>query len=184
MIATLVVARIAFGKADLTMALNGALAGLVAITAGPNTPSPELAAVIGAIGGVIVVFSIFFLERIRIDDPVGAISVHGVVGIWGVLAVLLSNPDATLSGQLIGIATIFGFVFVASLLVFLVIKLTMGLRISEEEELMGIDSSEIGVHAYPEFVTGSAIAGGISGGGITQPETSMSSKIMIKPTVA
>ncbi len=171
MVIALIIARIAFGKADLTMALNGALAGLVAITAGPNTPTPELAAVIGAIGGVIVVFSIFLLERMRIDDPVGAISVHGVVGIWGVLAVLLSNADATLAGQLIGIGTIFAFVFLASLLVWFVIKLSMGLRISEEEELIGVDSSEIGVHAYPEFVSGTAMLGGASdGGGVSHHE--------------
>lgn len=165
MVAALMIARIAFGKADLTMALNGALAGLVAITAGPNTPSPELAAMIGAVGGVIVVFSIVLLERLRIDDPVGAISVHGVVGIWGVLAVLLSNAEATLGGQLIGISAIFGFVFVASLLVWLAIKALAGLRISEEDELIGVDSSEIGVHAYPEFVSGTVMLGGAGDGG-------------------
>ena len=182
MIAALATARIGFGKADLTMALNGALAGLVAITAGPNTPSPELAALIGAIGGVIVVFSIFLLEHMRIDDPVGAISVHGVVGIWGVLAVLFSNADATFAGQLIGIATIFAFVFVASLLVWFAIKLAMGLRISQEEELIGLDSSEIGVHAYPEFVSGTSMLGGASdGGGVSQHDRHSAGGIAADP---
>ena len=180
MIAALIAARVAFGKADLTMALNGALAGLVAITAGPNTPSPELAALIGAIGGVIVVFSVFLVERIRIDDPVGAISVHGVVGIWGVLAVLLSNPDGTLGGQLIGVAVIFGFVFGASLLVWLAIKILIGLRISQEDELMGVDSSEIGVHAYPEFVTSSTSAGSASGGAGGLPRHAIANTRAIK----
>ena len=175
MVVALITAKLAFGKADLTMALNGALAGLVAITAGPNTPSPALAAAIGAVGGMMVVFSIVFLERIRIDDPVGAISVHGVVGIWGVLAVLLSNGDATLSGQLIGIATIFGFVFLTSLLTWTVIKLVMGLRISQDEELIGVDSSEVGVQAYPEFVASSPVAEDMTGGSTPQRESAVGS---------
>ncbi len=153
LIAALLLARLMFGKADLTMALNGALAGLVAITAGPLTPSPLLASVIGAIGGIIVVFSIIGLDRIKIDDPVGAISVHGVVGVWGVMAVLISNDEATLFGQLAGLAAIFLFVFVTSLIVWAVLKAAIGIRVSEEEEFSGLDMGECGMEAYPEFVS-------------------------------
>ncbi|MDH5471140.1 MAG: ammonium transporter, partial [Gammaproteobacteria bacterium] len=137
---------------DLTMALNGALAGLVAITAEPLTPAPLLATGIGAVGGVIVVFSILGLDRLKIDDPVGAISVHGVVGMWGLIAVTLSNPDATLVAQLTGLAVILAWTFIASLVVWGVIKAVMGLRVSEEEEYAGVDLSECGLEAYPEFV--------------------------------
>ncbi len=150
-VAALITARLLFGKADLTMALNGALAGLVAITAEPLTPSPHLATIIGGVGGVIVVFSIVALDRLRIDDPVGAISVHGTAGIWGLIAVVLSNPDATLSAQLIGAVTIFAFVFVASLLVWAGLKLSMGIRVTSEEEYAGVDIVECGMEAYPEF---------------------------------
>ncbi len=152
LVAALITARLRFGKSDLTMALNGALAGLVAITAEPLTPSPGLASLIGAIGGILVVFSITTLDKLRIDDPVGAISVHGVVGIWGLLAVTLSNDDATLTAQLIGIGVIFAWVFVASLIVWGVIKAIMGIRVSEEEEYEGMDLSDCGLEAYPEFV--------------------------------
>ena len=150
-IAALIVAKIMFGKADLTMILNGALAGLVAITAGPDTPSPLMATIIGAIGGIIVVFSIVFLDKLKIDDPVGAISVHGTVGLWGLLAVPLTNSDASFSGQLIGAATIFVWVFVTSLIVWAILKAVMGLRVSEEEEYEGVDYVECGMEAYPEF---------------------------------
>ncbi len=150
-IAALIAARVLFGKADLTMALNGALAGLVAITAQPLDPSPLLATMIGAIGGVLVVFSIVGLDKMKIDDPVGAISVHGVVGIWGVMAVCLSSADATFIGQLIGVASIFAWVFGASLLTWFIIKKVMGVRVSEEEEYNGVDISECGMEAYPEF---------------------------------
>ena len=153
LVTALILARFLFGKADLTMALNGALAGLVAITAEPLTPAPLLAAVIGAVGGAIVVFSIVGLDRLKIDDPVGAISVHGVVGIWGVLAVLLSNYEATLLGQLAGLAAIFAFVFGASLIVWAVIKAAMGIRVDEEDEFSGLDMAECGMEAYPEFVS-------------------------------
>ena len=153
LIAALLVARIMFGKADLTMALNGALAGLVAITADPASPSPLLATIIGALGGVLVVFSIVFLDKIRIDDPVGAISVHGVVGIWGNFAVLLSNDGASFMGQLIGTLTIFGWVFGTSLITWGIIKAVMGLRVSEEVEYEGVDVAECGMEAYPEFVS-------------------------------
>jgi Amt family ammonium transporter len=150
-VAALITSRLWFGKADLTMALNGALAGLVAITAEPLTPSPELATIIGAIGGIIVVFSIVFMDKIKIDDPVGAISVHGTVGMWGLLAVCLSNSDATLGAQLLGLVTIFVWVFVASLVTWMVVKVIMGLRVSEEEEMEGVDIGECGLEAYPEF---------------------------------
>lgn len=153
LIAALISARIMFGKSDLTMALNGALAGLVAITAAPSAPSPLLATVIGAIGGVLVVFSIVGLDKLKIDDPVGAISVHGVVGIWGVLAVLLSTEEATLTGQLAGIGAIFGFVFVTSLVVWLALKAIIGIRVTEEEEYQGLDIVDCGMEAYPEFTS-------------------------------
>lgn len=151
LLGSLIVARILFGKADLTMVLNGALAGLVAITAEPLTPSALQATLIGAVGGVLVVFSILALDKVRIDDPVGAISVHGVCGIWGLLAVCLTNPDATLGAQLLGIGCIFGWVFVTSLIAWGILKMTMGLRVSEEEEYDGVDVAECGMEAYPEF---------------------------------
>jgi len=154
-ISALLTAHPLFGKADLSMTLNGALAGLVAITAEPLTPTPLLASVVGAIAGVIVVFSIISLDKMKIDDPVGAISVHGVVGIWGLLAVCISNPEASLVAQLAGIGSIFGFVFVASLATWFVIKAVMGIRVTEEEEYQGVDYSECGMEAYPEF-TGTA----------------------------
>ncbi len=153
LIAALVCARLLFGKADLTMAINGALAGLVAITAEPLTPGPIWSTVIGAIGGVIVVFSVVTLDKLHIDDPVGAISVHGVVGIWGLLAVCITNSDATLGAQLLGIAVIFVWVFVASLIVWLILKAVFGIRVSEEDEYEGVDSSECGMEAYPEFAS-------------------------------
>ncbi len=153
-VAALLTDRFLFGKVDLTMMLNGALAGLVAITAEPLTPAPLLATIIGAVGGVIVVFSIMGFDRLRIDDPVGALSVHGVVGIWGLLAVCLSNPDAKLGAQLIGIVTIFAWVFVASFIVWYVLKLTIGIRLSPEDEYNGADYSECGMEAYPEFTGG------------------------------
>jgi len=157
-IAALVVARMLFGKADLTMALNGALAGLVAITAEPSTPTPLVATLIGAAGGALVVFSILTLDKMKIDDPVGAISVHGVVGIWGLLAVPLTNSGATFGGQIVGGLTIFVWVFAASFVTWYIIKMIMGIRVSEEEEFEGTDLSECGMEAYPEF-TGSRGSG-------------------------
>jgi Amt family ammonium transporter len=151
LIAALLTARMLFGKADLTMALNGALAGLVAITAEPADPTPLLATAIGAIGGVLVVFSILTLDKLKLDDPVGAISVHGVVGLWGIFAVLLSDSDATFMGQLTGALVIFGWVFGCSLIVWAVIKAVMGIRVSAEEEYEGVDIAECGMEAYPEF---------------------------------
>jgi Amt family ammonium transporter len=151
LIAALMLARIMFGKADLTMALNGALAGLVAITAEPSTPTPALATLFGAIGGVLVVFSIVTLDKMKIDDPVGAISVHGVVGLLGLLLVPLTNDDASFSGQIIGALTIFVWVFAASFVAWFILKQIIGLRVSEEEEYEGVDLSECGMEAYPEF---------------------------------
>lgn len=150
-IAALIVARLMFGKADLTMALNGALAGLVAITAGPDTPTPMWATIIGAVGGVIVVFSIVSLDKLKIDDPVGAISVHGVVGLWGLLAVPITNGDVGLMGQIVGALTIFIWVFVTSFITWMAIKAIMGVRVTEEEEYEGVDIAECGMEAYPEF---------------------------------
>lgn len=151
LIAALIVARILFGKADLTMALNGALAGLVAITAEPSTPTPLVATAFGAAGGVLVVFSILTLDKLKIDDPVGAISVHGVVGLLGLLLVPLTNDGSSFSGQLIGAATIFTWVFVTSGIVWFVLKMVMGIRVTPEEEFEGVDMSECGMEAYPEF---------------------------------
>jgi Amt family ammonium transporter len=133
------------------MALNGALAGLVAITAEPLTPSALQATLIGGVGGVLVVFSILGLDKLKLDDPVGAISVHGSAGIWGLLAVVLTNPDATLGAQLLGLVCIFAWVFFASLIVWFIIKLVIGLRVTEEEEYEGVDIAECGMEAYPEF---------------------------------
>jgi len=149
----LLLSRFWFGKADLTMALNGALAGLVAITADPLSPSPLAATLIGAVGGLIVVASIVSFDKIKIDDPVGAISVHGVVGIWGVLAVLFTNGDATAVGQIVGVASIFAWAFGASLAVWFILKKTVGIRVSEEEEYEGVDIGECGLEAYPEFTS-------------------------------
>lgn len=151
LVAALITARMVFGKADLTMALNGALAGLVAITAGPDTPTPLLATVFGAVGGVLVVFSIITLDKLKIDDPVGAISVHGVVGLLGLMLVPITNSDVSFTGQLIGALTIFTWVFVTSLIVFAIIKAVIGIRVTEEEEYEGVDLSECGMEAYPEF---------------------------------
>ena len=150
-IAAAILTKILYGKADLSMALNGALAGLVSITAEPLAPSAELATVIGIIGGVIVVFSIVALDKMKIDDPVGAISVHGVAGIWGLFAVLLSNSDATMGAQLLGIISIFAFTFIVSLVIWFILKAVIGIRVSEEEEEAGVDASEMGMEAYPEF---------------------------------
>ena len=149
----LLLSRLWFGKADLTMALNGALAGLVAITAEPLTPEPIAATLIGAVGGLLVVSSIITLDKLKIDDPVGAISVHGVVGIWGLLAVCITNDEASLLAQLMGIVSIFAWVFIASFLVWFILKKTVGIRVSEEEEYEGVDIGECGLEAYPEFTS-------------------------------
>jgi Amt family ammonium transporter len=156
LIAALLVAKVLFGKADLTMTLNGALAGLVAITAEPSTPTALEATLFGAAGGILVVFSILALDKMKIDDPVGAISVHGVVGLLGLLLVPLTNEGSSFSGQLIGAATIFVWVFGASLVAWGILKAIMGLRVSEEEEFAGVDIAECGMEAYPEFVSSKA----------------------------
>lgn len=150
-VAALIVSRLLFGKADLTMLLNGALAGLVAITAEPSTPTPLVATLIGMVAGIIVVFSIVALDKVKIDDPVGAISVHGVVGLFGLLVVPLTNGDASFAAQLLGAVVIFVWVFVTSSIVWFILKMAMGIRVSEEEEFEGSDMSECGMEAYPEF---------------------------------
>ena len=153
LIGALILARILFGKADLTMALNGALAGLVAITAEPSTPTALEATIFGFIGGMIVVLSILGMDKLKIDDPVGAISVHGTVGLFGLLIVPLTNDGSTFTGQIIGALTIFVWVFATSFAVWFALKKVMGIRVSEEEEHEGVDFSECGMEAYPEFVT-------------------------------
>ncbi|MCP4325206.1 MAG: ammonium transporter [Psychromonas sp.] len=150
-IAALLVSKLKWGKADLTMVLNGSLAGLVAITADPLSPSPLFAAGIGAIAGVIVVYSIVTFDKLKLDDPVGALSVHGVCGLFGLLVVPLSNDGASFGAQLFGAAVIFGFVFVSSWTVWIIIKVTMGIRVTAEEEEKGMDLHDCGIEAYPEF---------------------------------
>jgi Amt family ammonium transporter len=152
MLAAMIMVQILYKKVDVTMALNGALAGLVAITAEPLAPSPLAATLIGAAGGILVVLAIRLLDKLRIDDPVGAISVHGVVGMWGLLAVPITNAEATLAVQAIGLGSILGWVFVTSFIVWLAIRLAFGIRVSEEEEYEGVDIGECGLEAYPEFV--------------------------------
>ncbi|CAM3215031.1 ammonium transporter [Shewanella violacea] len=152
-VSALVVCKLVWGKADLTMILNGALAGLVAITADPLSPSIAFAAVIGLIAGGLVIFSIVALDRLKIDDPVGAISVHGVAGFFGLMLVPLSNADATVLGQLYGAGVIFAWVFSASFVVWYLLKLTMGIRVTEEDEYKGMDAADCGIDAYPEFVS-------------------------------
>jgi Amt family ammonium transporter len=155
LIAALVLAQLLYGKADLTMAVNGALAGLVSITAEPLAWTGGAATLVGAVGGIIVVFSVKFMDSVKIDDPVGAISVHGVVGIWGLLAVCFSgNDSATLIGQLTGIVVIFAWTFVTSFIVWSILKAVMGIRITEEQEFEGCDIAECGIEAYPEFSSG------------------------------
>lgn len=154
LVAALITAQIKFGKADLTMALNGALAGLVAITAEPSTPTALQATLFGAAGGVLVVFSILMLDKLKIDDPVGAISVHGTVGLLGLLLVPVTNDGSSFTGQIIGAVTIFVWVFVASLITWGILKAVIGIRVSEEDEYEGVDLSECGMEAYPEFSGG------------------------------
>ena len=156
-VAAIAVSKLMYKKVDLTMALNGALAGLVSITAEPLTPTLGSAALIGAVGGVIVVFAVPFIDRLKIDDVVGAISVHLVAGIWGTMAVPLTNGDVTFTAQAIGVVAIGAFVFIASTIVWLALKYTIGIRMSEEDEIAGGDYAELGMEAYPEFGKGSQI---------------------------
>lgn len=153
-VAALIMTQVMYGKVDLTMVLNGALAGLVSITAEPLYPSLGAATLIGAVGGILIVFAVPFLDRLRIDDVVGAIPVHLVCGIWGTLAVVLTNPDATFFGQLIPVVIVGAFVFVVSGIIWLILKSTMGIRVSQEEEITGLDMAELGMEAYPEFAKG------------------------------
>ncbi|MEO1471806.1 MAG: ammonium transporter, partial [Pseudomonadota bacterium] len=154
-IAALILTQLLYGKVDLTMVLNGALAGLVSITAEPLTPSLGMATLIGAVGGVIVVFTVPMLDKLKIDDVVGAIPVHLFAGIWGTIAVVLTNGDANIIVQLTSIAVVGVFTFVASLVLWFVLSMTIGVRVSEEEEMAGLDNSELGMEAYPEFGKGS-----------------------------
>lgn len=153
MVAASLLARFLFGKTDLTMTISGALAGLVSITAEPLLPSPGLALIVGAVGGIVLVFSVIFLDKLQLDDPVGAISVHGTAGIWGIFAVMFSNPDATFAGQLIGTVVTFAWMFIASFIVLSIINKFAKLRVDEEEEMEGMDISECGMSAYPEFTS-------------------------------
>ena len=148
---SLIMTQLMYKKADLTMVLNGALAGLVSITAEPLTPSLGMATIIGGIGGAIVVFSVPLLDKFKIDDVVGAIPVHLIAGIWGTLAVVITNPDANLGTQVTGIVVVGAFTFIVSWVVWTILKLTVGIRVSEEDELAGLDTAELGMEAYPEF---------------------------------
>ena len=154
-VAAMVLTQLIYKKIDLTMVLNGALAGLVSITAEPLMPSLGLSVIIGAIGGALVVFAVPLIDKLRIDDVVGAISVHLVAGIWGTIAVVLSNDGADLGWQLIGIVSVGAFTFIISLILWLIFKATIGIRVSEEDEEIGLDKAEMGMEAYPEFGRGS-----------------------------
>ncbi|MAL38500.1 MULTISPECIES: ammonium transporter [Thalassospira] len=154
-VAAAILTQILYKKVDLTMALNGALAGLVSITAGPDTPTIGSAIIIGAIGGILVVIAVPLLDKLKIDDVVGAVSVHLVCGIWGTLAVPFTNDGASFGVQLTGIVAMGAFTIVASAIVWLILKFTIGIRLSEEDEAMGSDAAELGLEAYPEFGKGS-----------------------------
>jgi Amt family ammonium transporter len=151
MVAAMILVQILYKKTDVTMALNGALAGLVSITAGPDTPSMGAAILIGAVGGILVVLAVPIFDKLKIDDVVGALSVHLVGGIWGTMAVPLTNADASFGIQLLGVIATAAFVLITSSIVWLALKYTMGIRVSEEEEMLGCDSTEIGMEAYPDF---------------------------------
>jgi len=150
-IVALILTQLMYGKVDLTMVLNGALAGLVSITAEPLTPTLGVATLIGGVGGLIVVFAVPMLDKMQIDDVVGAIPVHLIAGIWGTLAVPLTNGDANFGTQIISIAIVGAFTFVVSGIVWILIKMVLGIRVSEDEEIAGLDSAELGMDSYPEF---------------------------------
>ena len=154
-VVAMLLTQVLYKKVDLTMALNGALAGLVSITAEPLTPSIGQSILIGGFGAVLVVFAVPLFDKFKIDDVVGAISVHLVAGVWGTLAVVLTNPDASFLAQLIGIISIGVFVAITSTLVWLALKHTTGVRLDAEEESTGSDFAELGLEAYPEFGRGS-----------------------------
>ncbi len=155
-IVALVLTQVLYKKSDLTMVLNGALAGLVAITAEPLTPSLGMATLIGGVGGLIVVFTVPMLDKFKIDDVVGAIPVHLFAGIWGTLAVVLTNDEAVLGTQIMGIVIIGAFTAVATAAVWLILKGVMGIRVSQEAEINGLDMAELGMDAYPDFTKGGA----------------------------
>jgi Amt family ammonium transporter len=155
-LAAMILCEILYKKIDLTFVLNGAIAGLVSITAEPLTPAPGLAILIGAVGGAIVVLAVPLLDRLRIDDVVGAVPAHLLAGIWGTLAVPISNADTSFATQALGIVAIGGFTLLASLVVWGAIRATVGMRIAEEHEEAGIDQAELGMEAYPEFGPGLA----------------------------
>ena len=150
-IAAMILSQVSYKKVDLTMMLNGALAGLVSITAEPLTPTLGVATLIGAVGGVIVVYAVPFLDKLKIDDVVGAIPVHLFAGIWGTIAVVITNPDASLVTQLTSIVVVGAFTFSASLVLWYVLKTVIGIRVSSEDERVGLDNSELGMDSYPEF---------------------------------
>ena len=151
LISAVVLAQLLFGKVDVTFALNGALAGLVSITAEPLAPSMMMSLVVGSIGGIIAVVGTKFIENLRIDDVVGALPVHLLAGIWGTIAVPLSNSDTSFITQTVGTFSVIGFVFVVSSIVWFILKAIVGVRPSEEEEVLGSDASEVGIEAYPYF---------------------------------
>lgn len=151
-IVALILTQLFYKKIDLTMALNGALSGLVAITAGPNYSSMLIALLIGSIGGVLVVLAVPFFDKLKIDDPVGALSVHLVNGIWGTIAVGVFNPEVAITSQLTGVVVIGVFTFLTSYFAWTLIKLAMGIRVTKQQEIEGIDVSEFGLHSYPEFI--------------------------------
>jgi len=154
-VAAMAATQLMYKKVDLSMALNGAIAGLVSITAGPDTPTLGMAVLIGAVGGILVVFAVPLLDKFKIDDVVGAISAHLVAGIWGTMAVPLTNGDASFVTQATGVVSIGAFVIVTSAIFWLILKFTVGIRVSEEDEEMGLDMAELGMEAYPEFGRGS-----------------------------
>ncbi|WP_109562796.1 ammonium transporter [Jannaschia seohaensis] len=153
-LAALILTQVVYGKVDLTMVLNGALAGLVSITAGPLDPSLFGALWIGAVGGVIVVFTVPMLDKMKIDDVVGAIPVHLFAGFWGTLVVPVYTEGTSFVTQIIGFVSIGAFVFITSMIVWFILKATMGIRVDEESEINGLDVSELGMEAYPEFSKG------------------------------
>jgi len=151
MIAAMIMVQVLYKKVDVTMGLNGAVAGLVSITAGPATPTLGSATLIGAVGGVLCVLAVPFFDKLKIDDVVGALSVHLVCGIWGTMAVPITDEGASFFTQFVGVAATGAFVLVTSAIVWLAIKFTIGIRASEEEEFKGLDVTEIGMEAYPDF---------------------------------
>jgi ammonium transporter, Amt family len=177
LLAAMIMLQILYKKVDLTMSLNGALAGLVSITAGPAAPTPLAAILIGAVGGILVVFAVPFFDKLKIDDVVGALSVHLVCGIWGTLAVPISDGDASFLTQLIGVVAIGAFVLTASTVAWLALKYTVGIRVSAEEEALGVDRTELGLEAYPDFQTvniggGSGLAAGVGSAAAAMAATS------------